>query len=702
MKFPFLIKKAIKKIFGIYSLQDWKWSYEDNPQECSYCEKGRLIPFKNNSINLFLPEIIKSGWYLFGIRHKGNNNRCCGFFKNGPNGYIQGRPMYPLRLRWRIVKINVKNDLNLKLVNIEDELLIENLFFFKIPSSYAFRRIETRITNLCSINLLKKIKKKKSNLWKIYNKLLNSQLTNSEIIKYQEWQLKVENFYKSIISKNKNLNPIKIVIQDVENINLVPQDAWAFPINDNYGIYSWSLKLIEFFLQISNDKDCLIFYGDDDFKDEFGKRYDPHFKSAWNRDLFLADPRYLNSCLISAEIWNNSLNFLKKNKIEITISTMIINSIMDLESSKRTCKIKHLPFILGFIKSKIDKKYVKNRGANESDILGTKKVLKLYDKIGSKLEEIKINKKLGTYQYFWKIPDETLLSIIIPTKDKIDLLKGCINSIKKYSPGCKCEIIVADNSSIEEGSHEYLREINGLKINDIVIKVVEIPGAFNYSYINNQAFKHTLGNVLLLLNNDTSFLSPNWGKELASNALRPDIGCVGAKLFYEDMTIQHGGVILGIGGVAGHSHKYFSHDHDGYQGRLKMTQNLSAVTAACLAISKEKWLKLGGLDEINLHVNYSDVDFCLRSMKLNLVNIFLPQVKAFHFESKSRGRPEGSAYKQWRREFKYMKKKWGNLLINDPYYSPYLSLDEENFSLSLRRQEILSMRNPLIQISDIF
>ena len=698
----FLIRKLFKKIFGIYTLEDWKWSYKPNTLKSFFCEKGRFISFKNDSINLSLPEIIKSGWYLFGIRHKGNNNRCLGFLKNGKNGFIQGRPMYPVRLRWRIVKVNNQNDLNLKLINIEDKILIEDLFFIKIPSWYAYKRIEKRVTNLYSSNLLKKIKNKKSKLWKIYNKLLNAQLTNNEIIKYSEWRSKVENFYKSMIFKYKNLNPINIVVQDVENINFVPNDGWAYPINQNYGIYSWTIKLIEYFLQNSNYKDCLILYGDDDFKDELGNRYDPHFKSAWNRDLFLADPRYLNSCLISAEIWNRSLNFLKNNKIELTISNMIINSIMDLDSSKRANKINHLPFILGFMKSKSNKKFAKNRGANESDILSTNKILKLYENVGSNLERIKINKKLGTYQYFWKIPDETLLSIIIPTKDKIDLLKGCINSIKKYSPGCKCEIIVANNSSVEDRSIEFLREINGLNFNDIRIKVIEIPGAFNYSYINNQAFNYTLGNVLLLLNNDTSFLSPNWGRELASNALRPDIGCVGAKLFYEDMTIQHGGVILGIGGVAGHSHKYFPHNHKGYQGRLEITQNLSAVTAACLAISREKWLKLGGLDEINLNVNYSDVDLCLRSMKLNLVNIFLPQVKAFHFESKSRGRPEGFAYKQWRREFKYMQKKWGKLLRNDPYYSPYLSLEEENFSLSLRRQQMLRMRNPLTQISEIF
>ena len=184
--------------------------------------------------------------------------------------------------------------------------------------------------------------------------------------------------------------------------------------------------------------------------------------------------------------------------------------------------------------------------------------------------------------------------------------------------------------------------------------------------------QNTPGNVFLLLNNDVEFITANWGYELASNALRPNIGFVGAKLFYSDKTIQHAGIILGIGGIAGHSHKYFSSKSKGYKNRLCFSQELSAVTGACMSISKRNWSKLNGLDENNLKVNYNDVDICLRANLLGLKNIFLPQVHAFHLESKSRGKPIGKDFRQWKDEAKFMKKRWGDILLNDPHYSPYL------------------------------
>ena len=175
------------------------------------------------------------------------------------------------------------------------------------------------------------------------------------------------------------------------------------------------------------------------------------------------------------------------------------------------------------------------------------------------------------------------------------------------------------------------------------------------------------------------------GVEPASNALRPGIGCVGAQLHYPDSTIQHGGVVLGIGGLASHAHRDLHVDAPGYQGRLQLAQEFSAVTAACLAISAEHWQQLGGLDEHALAVNYNDVDLCLRAQSARLRNVYLPQVKAIHHESKSRGRPEGKAFRQWRREWAVMEQRWSALLFNDPAYSPYLTLEDESWNLSLRR-----------------
>jgi GT2 family glycosyltransferase len=177
-------------------------------------------------------------------------------------------------------------------------------------------------------------------------------------------------------------------------------------------------------------------------------------------------------------------------------------------------------------------------------------------------------------------------------------------------------------------------------------------------------------------------ISCGWLSELASQALRPEIGCVGAKLYYEDGTIQHAGVILGLGGVAGHGHRYFDRDAPGYFNRLMVVQNLSAVTGACLVVRKSVYLEVGGLNERELQVALNDVDFCLRVRQAGYRNLWTPYAELYHHESRSRGAddtPEKRA--RFAAEFQYMKAKWGDLLTNDPAYSPHLTREREDFSL---------------------
>ena len=201
----------------------------------------------------------------------------------------------------------------------------------------------------------------------------------------------------------------------------------------------------------------------------------------------------------------------------------------------------------------------------------------------------------------------------------------------------------------------------------------------------------------MLLNNDTEFIEDGWAYKLSSNALRPGIGCVGAKLLFPDDTIQHAGVVLGIGGVAGHAFKYYDSSllETGYCGRLQLAQEYSAVTAACLAISSENWIKLGGLDETNLAVNYNDVDLCLRAFTHGLRNIYLPDVVVYHHESKTRGKPSGRSYDLWRKEQAYMQHSWQHLLYSDSYYHPCLSLDSEDWGIWLLENKIFSRQSSL-------
>ena len=214
--------------------------------------------------------------------------------------------------------------------------------------------------------------------------------------------------------------------------------------------------------------------------------------------------------------------------------------------------------------------------------------------------------------------------------------------------------------------------------------MLHFPGEFNYSKINNWAVERSRGELIGLINNDIEVISSEWLTEMISHALRPDIGAVGAKLLYMDDSIQHAGVILGIGGVAGHSHKYYTIADQGYFSRLKLVQNYSAVTAACMVLRKELFQILGGLDEHNLKIAFNDVDFCIKIRELGYRNLWTPFALLYHHESISRG-VENTPEKQARfmSESKFMKEKWGDKLKVDPLYNLNLTLIHEDFSLAV-------------------
>ena len=195
--------------------------------------------------------------------------------------------------------------------------------------------------------------------------------------------------------------------------------------------------------------------------------------------------------------------------------------------------------------------------------------------------------------------------------------------------------------------------------------------------------RNARGDLVLLLNNDIEVVSEDWLTEIAAQAMRPRVGAVGVKLLYPDDTVQHGGVVLGVGGIAGHSHKYFANDRSGYFDRLRITANYAAVTAACLMVKKERFLEVDGFDEA-LPVAFNDVDFCIRLLKAGYYNLCLTHLRLYHHESKTRG-PEDTMEKQirFRGEIELMEARWGNLLRNDPFYSPHLTRYREDYSISL-------------------
>ncbi len=286
------------------------------------------------------------------------------------------------------------------------------------------------------------------------------------------------------------------------------------------------------------------------------------------------------------------------------------------------------------------------------------------------------------FQIKYEIKGEPLVSIIIPNKDHREDLERCITSIMEKSSYGRYEIIVAENNSTTEEIFDYYRKIQ----ENPNVRVLRYKGAFNYSRINNLAVKAARGDYIVLLNNDTAVITLDWIEEMLMYAQRADVGAVGAKLYYGDRTIQHAGVVLGLGQhrTAGHSHYRVSSNNLGYMGRLCYAQNVMAVTGACLMMKKALFTELGGLDE-SFAVSLNDVDLCIRAWKAGYVNVFTPFAELYHYESVSRGLDDqGEKAERYERESAAFRAKWKELLVKgDPYYNPNFSLDRSDFALRL-------------------
>lgn len=303
---------------------------------------------------------------------------------------------------------------------------------------------------------------------------------------------------------------------------------------------------------------------------------------------------------------------------------------------------------------------------------------------GFKNFEIKSTRAFDTiFEIKYEILSEDRISILIPNKDHIDDLRRCIDSIKERTTYDNYEIIVIENNSEQQETFAYYKTIEEQEN----ITVVTYKGEFNYSRINNFGAQFATGKYLLLLNNDTQVITMNWLEAMLMYAQRADVGAVGAKLYYGDRTIQHAGVVIGLGAhrTAGHTHYKINSDNLGYMGKLCYAQNVSAVTGACLMVKKSLYDELGGLDE-NFRVALNDVDFCLRLREKGYLNVFTPFAELYHFESASRGidvADEAKA-KRYEEESALFRERWKELLEKgDPYYNPNFSLDHSDYSLKV-------------------
>ncbi len=297
------------------------------------------------------------------------------------------------------------------------------------------------------------------------------------------------------------------------------------------------------------------------------------------------------------------------------------------------------------------------------------------------------------FKITYEIQGDPLVSIVIANRDHAQDLKRCLTSIFEKSTYENYEIIIVENGSTEEETKRYYKEVTSGPYKDRV-SVVEYKyaegEAFNYSRINNFGVSKARGEYILLLNNDTEVISLNWIEELLMYAQRDDVACVGGKLYYPDKTIQHAGIVIGLGAhrTAGHVHYRQRRENLGYMGRLCYAQNMSAVTGACLMVKKRIYDELGGLDE-TFEVSLNDVDFCLRCRQKNYLNVFTPFAELYHYESLSRGSdvedPHSENAKRYDREAEHFRTKWKEVIEKgDPYYNPNFTLDRSDFSLKVQ------------------
>ena len=338
-----------------------------------------------------------------------------------------------------------------------------------------------------------------------------------------------------------------------------------------------------------------------------------------------------------------------------------------LRLTERAAAIAHVPSAL----------YYRRAGEDREDEAAARTALENHLRRVGLEGEVEPSGVPGAWRIRYRIERQDLVSIIIPNKDHIDDLEKCVTSIREKTTYPRWEIVIVENNSTEDGTFRYYQELE----KDERIRVVRYEGPFNYSAINNFGARHATGEYLLLLNNDTEIITPDWIEQMLMYAQREDVGAVGAMLYYPDDTVQHAGVILGVGGIAGHVHRYLPRGDAGYMRRAAVAQDLTIVTAACMMIPWRAWRAVNGLDE-SFAVAFNDVDLCVRIRRAGFLIVWTPYAELYHYEYKSRGHDDTRAKRKvyaW--EIYHFKETWAEELNRgDPYYNPNLTMVREDYS----------------------
>ena len=425
--------------------------------------------------------------------------------------------------------------------------------------------------------------------------------------------------------------------------------------------------------ELNENPELDLLFSDEDKIDEHGVRYEPYFKSSFNYELLLGQ-----NCISHLGVYRAEL--IKK----LGGLRCDLDGSQDHDLALRVVKysqpnrIAHIPHIL------YHWRVFSGSGSFSTDHLdravaaGVRAVQEhLQDEAGVVVEPAGVG---GYLRVRWPLPKKRPeVSVIVPTRDNAQLLGDCMAGLLNQTSYENVKVVIIDNGSRDEAALALLESLE----KEANVRVLRYDKPFNYSAINNFAVDHVESEYLCLLNDDIQMIEDDWLSEMMALAVREGVGSVGARLLYADRSVQHGGVVLGVMGVANHLHRNVDVAHPGYFGRLQLCQELSGSTGACLVVKRSVYEELGGLDETNLAVAFNDVDFCLRLREAGYRNLWTPHATLFHMESASRGSDmDDDKFQRFEKEVHYMQRRWGDALEQDPFYNPNLSLNGDDMSLA--------------------
>lgn len=428
---------------------------------------------------------------------------------------------------------------------------------------------------------------------------------------------------------------------------------------------------------INKHPDVAILYSDEDRIDENSRRFKPYFKSSFNYDLFLGQNMINHLGVYRADLVHRAGGF--REGFDGSQDWDFALRVIDIASNP---KIHHIPFILYHWRSTSEQFSTKSiiRAKNASK----RAVNEHFRRTGQAAEATPLQMS-SFLRIKRELPfDRPLVSIIIPTKNNASILKTCIDGLLNRTSYKPMEIVIVDNGSDEQDVAPLYEKLRSNRF----VKIVQAPGSFNFSMLVNRGASESSGEILVSLNNDLNVINSDWLDEMVSQVLRPDVGAVGAKLYHENDTIQHAGVILGVhheaGYIADYSHRGVPRSSLGYFCRLILTNEVSCVTAACLATRRQVFDELGGFDENNLTVFFNDIHFCLQARQADYKIIWTPHAELYHSKKISKGNPFSNLaqYSSKKAEQAHMRKLWGGILDDDPFYNPNLSLHNTEFHIS--------------------